>query len=714
MIKTKNFLAVIFFLISNNIFSQWVWINPLPTGENILCVDFINDNTGYIATYSFNILKTTDGGDSWNYITKLNLIWPNKLQFVNENTGFVSAKESNSGNKLYKTTDGGKNWFSTANTGEYIWSFDFPNANTGYLIVNGNENVLYKTTNGGLNWSNILTRRIQVVKFFDPQHGSIYGIDPSIPLFTTVNGGASWISTFPGTNVRNISYVNADLIYAVNGNVTTTTYRSSNAGSSWTFLSEVGSLPYDPLINFINETTGYLIDNVFFGNSFYGPLIRTTNGGINWNEFVQSGIKPTPVISYETNSFYSVGNTGKILKSSDNGVNWVSKNSSFIEKSRTLHFSNVNTGIIAGDDKVIKTTDGGNNWTDIMNLDSIKFSYIYSDNDEKFYAACSNGYFAKSVNSGNSWTFVNTESGLNFSRTYFVNDNLGFLWKYNSAYYRTSDGGSSWQQISSPIQHIRDFSFTDDLTGFAVGDFSNILYKSTDGGLSWFVFNSLLPFYSPINIIFQTGETAYISGKYAIGPTTYKFAIYKSTNQGATWTELVNRVISGYSDIFEFKSTKENIFFAQYPDAGLISTDNGNTWNNILSPYSNIYVKYFFADAMTGYAAGEAAIAKTTNGGTTFIKSDFSNIQKGFTLFQNYPNPFNPVTQLEFVISNREFVTLKVYNILGKEMKTLVNEHKSPGIYKVEFDGSNFTSGIYFYILTAGEFTDTKRMMLIK
>ena len=81
---------------------------------------------------------------------------------------------------------------------------------------------------------------------------------------------------------------------------------------------------------------------------------------------------------------------------------------------------------------------------------------------------------------------------------------------------------------------------------------------------------------------------------------------------------------------------------------------------------------------------------------------------------QNYPNPFNPVTNLEFGISDLEFVSLKVYDLLGNEIKTLVNEIKSPGVYKVEFDGSNLSSGMYFYKFTAGEFTEVKKMTLLK
>lgn len=87
-------------------------------------------------------------------------------------------------------------------------------------------------------------------------------------------------------------------------------------------------------------------------------------------------------------------------------------------------------------------------------------------------------------------------------------------------------------------------------------------------------------------------------------------------------------------------------------------------------------------------------------------------------MHQNYPNPFNPVTNLEFVISDFGFVTLKVYDILGIEISVLVNEKKEPGSYVIKFDGINFPSGIYFYEIKIetdkGEFSEVKRMILLK
>ena len=85
-----------------------------------------------------------------------------------------------------------------------------------------------------------------------------------------------------------------------------------------------------------------------------------------------------------------------------------------------------------------------------------------------------------------------------------------------------------------------------------------------------------------------------------------------------------------------------------------------------------------------------------------------------FSLAQNYPNPFNPVTSIQFAISNSQFVSIKVYDVLGKEIATLVNEQKPAGEYNVEFNGTGLPSGIYFYQLRAGNFVETKKMVLLR
>lgn len=98
----------------------------------------------------------------------------------------------------------------------------------------------------------------------------------------------------------------------------------------------------------------------------------------------------------------------------------------------------------------------------------------------------------------------------------------------------------------------------------------------------------------------------------------------------------------------------------------------------------------------------------------TSVDNDITTVPDEFSLSQNYPNPFNPTTSIQYAVSNRQFVLLKVYNVLGKEVATLVNEEKPAGIYEVEFNASGLSSGVYFYQLNAGSFTETKKMILLR
>ena len=91
-----------------------------------------------------------------------------------------------------------------------------------------------------------------------------------------------------------------------------------------------------------------------------------------------------------------------------------------------------------------------------------------------------------------------------------------------------------------------------------------------------------------------------------------------------------------------------------------------------------------------------------------------SFVPASFSLSQNYPNPFNPSTHVQYSISNLQFVKLKVFDVLGREVATLVNEQKGPGTYTVDWNASGFASGIYFYRLEAGTFVDVKKMLLLK
>jgi hypothetical protein len=103
-----------------------------------------------------------------------------------------------------------------------------------------------------------------------------------------------------------------------------------------------------------------------------------------------------------------------------------------------------------------------------------------------------------------------------------------------------------------------------------------------------------------------------------------------------------------------------------------------------------------------------------TGDGTVLAIQQYTAKEKTYSLMQNYPNPFNPSTQIKFSVADKGLVTLKIYDVLGNTVKTLINEEKPAGEYTVQFDAKSFASGVYFYVLHTGNFSMTKKMLLIK
>ncbi|NOS86185.1 MAG: T9SS type A sorting domain-containing protein [Ignavibacteria bacterium] len=122
-----------------------------------------------------------------------------------------------------------------------------------------------------------------------------------------------------------------------------------------------------------------------------------------------------------------------------------------------------------------------------------------------------------------------------------------------------------------------------------------------------------------------------------------------------------------------------------------------------------------FLNDSIGYVVGAGGtILYTTDGGITFVNHTSSDIPNGYFLSQNYPNPFNPLTNIKFDIPKRSNVKISIYDILGKEISVLVNEELNPGIFEVNWDASNFPSGVYFYKIETEDYSESKKMVLLK
>ena len=230
------------------------------------------------------------------------------------------------------------------------------------------------------------------------------------------------------------------------------------------------------------------------------------------------------------------------------------------------------------------------------------------------------------------------------------------------------------------------------------------VFVSTDNGSNWIQKSSGLTI--PYILCFAVSGTDIYAGTQG--------GVFLSTNIGHEWIQVNNGLTTTY--ILSFAVSGSNIMAGTFGGGVFITQDKGANWNafNDGLIYSNIF-------SMT--VSDEYAFAGTAlNGGVwrrslsdiTSTEEHTTVLPSRFNLSQNYPNPFNPSTTFRYSIPNESKVIIKVYDILGKEITTLLNEEKSAGSYEVDFNAVNLPSGVYFYQLKVGEYTNTKTMILIK
>ncbi len=366
------------------------------------------------------------------------------------------------------------------------------------------------------------------------------------------------------------------------------------------------------------------------------------------------------------------------------------------------------------------------------------------------YAAGFGGTVLKSTNSGQTWQTLTSPSASNINKIFFpATGTASTGWVASNGVYKSTNAGVNWvQQITTGS--YTDLDFIDLNTGFAV--FSRTVSKTTNGGSiftsSNYTSNTAI---NASKIMCLAGQTVMILGVDNANDTTF---VFKSTNLGNTWTQIF-RTPGVFFDM-KFLSLNTGMMCG---DNGLIkrTTNGGTSWNTITTSVStdllglnmasssvfymvgsggvilkstNVGVNWFtqtcpvtanlrainvFAADDKGILVGAGGtILRTTNGGITSFVQTGNEIPQSFSLEQNYPNPFNPQTTFSFSIPNPEYVQLKVYDLLGREAAVLVNENLQPGKYSVTFNASALPSGTYFYRMTAGGFSEVKKMILIK
>lgn len=406
-------------------------------------------------------------------------------------------------------------------------------------------------------------------------------------------------------------------------------------------------------------------------------LLLSTSIFAQWQALTSNTTNALHGIHFPTKDYgYAVGTLGKVVRTSNGGATWFNMPTGVTDNFNSVYFTSDLTGYVAGENgRIIKTTNGGASWTMLTtgttgSLQSIIFPVLNTG-----YAVGTGGIIIKTTNAGVDWTSSSAYhmGATDFNGVYFINNNTGWVCGFESyaKIRKTTDGGSSWtiSAITTVTNALNSIRFKDANTGIAVGD-GGVIVRTTNGGTNWSAVSSGLIF---ILRAVDCGSAAPLFISYNWYITGDLGKILKSTDNGATWAQLTS-------------GTAASLYS--------VSCNSRDT----------VYTSGF-----------GGAILRTYNGGGSFVGNiNNENVPVEYSLSQNYPNPFNPATVIKFSLPQSGNVVISVSDVTGREVAQLLHQKMDAGSHEVRFDGSNLSSGIYFYRMTAPGFTTVKKMIMIK
>ena len=745
--------------------SNWTVIN---TGAATLCyyLYFADENTGYTAGNT-TILKTTNGGSNWNNLNTGTSAWLHYGYFLNASTGWIGSN----GGLIIKTTNGGVNWtdYSTGLSG-WTYGIFFVDSLTGYA---GAGAKVIKTTNGGITWfenfNSIFGGYCQFLSFNDYNTG--YFTESSGKIFRTTNAGTNWIIDWSDTLVFPYG-IDIPAVYigyaACNDGKILVRDRTNKAilnsicrpddGRTQTVLVTLSDSLCQGLIDsvywYVNDSLVGKEHNITYpfkqgitnvklkvGNisGFYDSTTATVTRGTfkkyipgpvfaglsmagdsvlyvisTGDKIYRLDINGNPTLNIQVNgnilSSCSVGNDSSIfIGSSDNNLYGFNRYGFYLWPAIPLGGTVSTTptvdsiqnrifvGVENGNFAAINKSNGNLGWG--TQLDApIKSSAIISF-DRKLVAVTAVGtVYGFNLNFPNpsppSWVKSLNDSILISPAV----DKYGYFYFgsksgkiYKVAIYGTTNISPIWQtNLGSPV--------TSSLTIDAYGN----LYAGTASGRLY----SVKVYNGNINWYFQTDSA--IKSTASITPAG---RIYFGNNNGEVFGLDTNKNVKFY-----FKdSSKVSCSMLYHKGTLYYGTETGRL--------------YAFYDTTAGIDYGtkdnpvpmwgtfQNNIRRTGVQYDSLITPVYqvnSTIPDKLKLFQNYPNPFNPQTKISFDIPKKSFVRIQIFDITGREMMQLVNREFEAGSYTIEFNANFLSSGIYFYRMTAGDFTTTLKMAVIK
>lgn len=407
---------------------------------------------------------------------------------------------------------------------------------------------------------------------------------------------------------------------------------------------------------------------------------------------------------------------------------WLRQQSPTSKNLKNVFFINNSTGWISGDSGFIaRTNDSGSNWSVLNTNVTNDIQAIYFINERLGWAVGwevfpdSTSFLGtkilKTTNGGDDWiSYMYPEENRFIKTICFIDSANGFMAGAPLSIFYTSDAGLRWSSVDTdtslligfPVENIK---FLNSQTGFACGGFRDLagsMWVSTNGGFNW---KASVVGPEPLNdlYIFSNGNAIAAGGDFEYGSSTVR-----TSNLGQSWFYDTLGTFGVASGI-DFRTSYEGWITLGIAQKFAYTKDTGNSWSNVFTPDSMPVFDVDFTDSLHGWAVGySGCILKYNPSLVNIYGNEGVHIPDDFVLYQNYPNPFNPETMISYELREDELVSLKIFDVSGKELMTLLSEYQRKGKYKNKFSGENFPSGVYLYKLNTGNTYQIRKMILLK
>jgi len=732
-------------------------------------------SSGTVAN-SGGVYKTTDGGTTWVKKTNSYPCW--RIAFKPGDPTIVYGTEIYSGDQYFDlSTDTGESWDGgtlygsspTARRTELAVTSTDPNAV--YLLTcnsAGGVEGIHKSTNSGGSFSVVNSGSpAGMLGYYTDGTGGNGGqgsydwciaVDPSNANTVFIGGVTTWKSTdggatftannnWTGSTTYNkppqVPVVHADkhtLVYQSGGVLFEGNdggiYKSTNGGTSWTDLSN-----------------GLVISQLYrISVSQTNPNIVLTGLQDNGTKLFSGGIWTDPkggdgmecIVDYNNATYmYATYVEGQISRSTNGGVSFPDDISANISGGKPagawvapyIIDPNNSSTLFAGYDQVWKTINRGNTWTSAsqqLSASNYLRSLAISPSNSNVLYTADQTHMWKTTTGGGTWSSITLPS-TSTSVTYIAvkNTDPNTLWITYGGYvdgqkvYESTNGGSSWTSIASlangfpnlPVMSIVYYKKATDRNVLFVGTDVGVYVKN--GTNNWESFNSGLP-----NVVVSELEILYTGGGDKLRAGTFGRGLWETNIDAALPVELVSFTssVKNNSVMLNWSTATEVNNYGFDIERSVISNEVRNlSWEKIGfvngNGNSNSTKNYEYEDKNINSGKYLYKLKQIDNDGqysySGIVEVDLG-LPKEFVLSQNYPNPFNPTTTIKWQAPVSGFQTLIIYDVLGNEVSTLVNEYREAGSYEVEFSANNFVSGVYYYQLKAGSFTQTRKMAFVK